>query len=114
MPNQPLGLVGFVGVAWSFGGAWGFGGGCWVPGCMDGVGLVSGLCGWGLGVHDGGLRVGVQLLVAIFWVSSCACVLSLWLTTVLWGPLLCIPRMILPVPLRIPCALRSSAVRVCL
>ena len=30
-----------------------------VLGCMDAVGwgLVSGLCGWGLGVHDGGLRV---------------------------------------------------------
>ena len=97
-----------------------------VLGCMDGVGWEG---GWFLGCAAGDFCIpwicwrawgawwgseGVQLLVAIFWISSCACVLSLWLSTVLWGPLLCIPWMILPVPVGILCALGSSAVCLCL
>ena len=98
LPNQPLGLVGFVGVAWSFGWAWGFGGcgwgfrGAWM---VWGGGLVSGLCSWGFG---------------ILWICwGLGCMMGVWGCAAPGGDLLGLIMCLYLIPLALHCSLGPSS-----
>ena len=83
--------LGLWGGGWGFWGAWIVWGGRLVSGlCRLGFLVFSGSAG-GLGVHDGVLKVCSSWWRSSGSVSSCACVLSFWLSTVICRPLLCIP-----------------------